>query len=357
MIHLASNLANDGSLSMHLYRDDLCGAFKNIGFTEYEMVVPKTRTGCGRLRLQWDRYVSFPAQIRKQLKRGDTLHILDHSNGHLCRANFKSVVTCHDIAEYRISDLHGYQFRLWKKRVESIRKAAAVVAISENTKRDVVELLGIPSERVMVNYYGCDPRFTPDASVRETTLRELGLNAALERDSFFLLHVGSNILRKNMVTLIKAMEILISEGLDVTLIKVGDPLMTSEHAALVHTARISNYVADVGSKSFSELLNIYRSADAFCFPSTYEGFGRPILEAQGSGCPVILADSSCLREVGADAALYHDPLDAAGLAEHISRLRSDAALVTTLRSKGLANVQLFSWERHASTFVDLYKSI
>lgn len=357
MIHLASNLAGDGSLSMHLYREDLCGAFEAIGFTDYGIVVPYSKPNCSRLRLQWDRYVAFPAKIRRQVKSGDALHVLDHSNGHLCRIHPRSVATCHDIAEYRISNLRGYQFKLWKKRVEGLRKATAVVAISENTKRDVVELLGIPDDRVVVNYYGRDPRFTPQSNVRDATLRGLGLSATLERGSFFLLHVGSNILRKNMITLIKAMELLAAEGLDVTLIKVGDPLMTSEHADLIRKAGIADRIEDVGSKSLSELQNIYRSADVFCFPSTYEGFGRPILEAQGSGCPVVLADSSCLREVGADAALYHDSLDATGLAEQISRLRSEPSLMGEVRANGLANVQRFSWERHASAFVDLYKSI
>jgi glycosyltransferase involved in cell wall biosynthesis len=357
MIHLASNLAGDGSLSMHLYRDDLLTAFEQIGFTEFMTLVPPSGIDCGRIRLQWDRYVSFPLMVHRELQQGDVLHVLDHSNGHLCRLNQKSVVTCHDIAEYRISQLRAYQLKLWKNRVESIRNAAVVVAISENTKRDLEELLGIPGERVIVNYCGRDASFTPDPSVRESTLNRLGLADAAKSGTFFLLHVGSNILRKNMTTLIKAMEILSSEGMDIKLIKVGDPLMASDHAKLIHEAGIADRISDVGTQSLSELQDIYRSVDVFCFPSTYEGFGRPVLEAQGSGCPVILAESSCLREVAGDACLYHDPLDAAALAEQISILHGDATLAESLRSRGLANVQRFSWERHASAFVDLYKSI
>jgi len=337
---------------MKLYLDDLVSAFSVIGFTDFRIIVPPTIGNPGRFRIQWERYVTFPKLISKTLAREDRLHVIDHSYGHLCAAQPKSTVTCHDIAEYRLTELRGYQLALWKKRVRDMRHASLITAISSNTKHDIIDLLGIPDERVVVNHYGHDTRFSPATVDKMQVWDAFGLSDEFARGAYMILHVGSNIHRKNIPVLLSAIAILKRSGMDVCLVKVGDRLSESKFLGMIRSLGISDCVKDLGSLSLDQLLTVYRAVHAFSFPSTYEGFGRPILEAQGCGCPSVIASSSCLAEVGGDGSLYHDPVDSEGLASQLRNILTDPETSASLREKGLRNVKRFSWEKHARLLLE-----
>jgi glycosyltransferase involved in cell wall biosynthesis len=352
MLYLAPNLGNDRSLSMKLYLDDLVSAFDTIGFSDFRIIVPPTLGNPGRLRIQWERYIAFPRLISKTLSPEDRLHVIDHSYGHLCAAHPKSTVTCHDIAEYRLTELRGHQLNLWKKRVRDMRHASIITAISSNTKRDIVELLEISEHQVAVNHYGHDTRFSPGIVDKNKVWDEFGLSDEFQRGCHMILHVGSNIHRKNIPVLLSAIAILKNSGMDIILVKVGDRLSESKYANMIRSLGISGCVKDLGGLTLDQLVTVYRSADAFSFPSTYEGFGRPILEAQGCGCPSVIAASSCLAEVGGNGSLYHDPLDCDELARQLRAILTDPDISESLRENGLKNIQRFSWDKHARLLLE-----
>ena len=352
MVYLAPNLISDGYLSMELYLSDLASALDELGFSDYAVLNPTQNPKSKGLQRQWDRYVEYPLHISRSLRREEHLHVIDHSYGHLCHFHRNNTVTCHDIAEYRLSKLRSHQLYLWKKRVEGMKSAKNVTAISENTKRDIIELLGIPEYKITLNYYGHNPAFSQRSIDRQSLANQYGLSRELERGAFILLHVGSNLLRKNMNTLLSGISMATKEGKDLILMKVGHSLHDSEYSIMMEELGISERVRDIGTLGLDGLVDAYHFADAFAFPSTYEGFGRPIIEAQGCGCPVILSSSSCLKEIGGDAALYHEPYDAADLYRCICHLMEDKGLIANLQEKGLRNVKRFSWRRHAELLLE-----
>jgi len=351
-ILLAAPLVAEQFMSMDLYAEDLAAAFSRLGGApSWARLMPAVPDRLSKIRRVWTRSHTYPALVRKAAAANPgLLHVLDHSYAHLCRNHPQAVATCHDIAEYRVSQLTGRQFRHWRWRVEGLREARHIIAISGNTKTDLMELLGIPSEKISVVHYGVDPVFCPG-------------NPASDRKAFpqlagpelKILHVGSNIRRKNIPVLIEALGQLKQAGIPFCFVKVGHEF-PPEQAAQIKAAGLEGNVIHLGLRPTPELVAIYRLCDVFVFPSTYEGFGRPILEAQACGTPVILSDSSCLAEVGQDAALYFPAADPAQLAARLLQLSDDSER-QSWTAKGIANAAGFTWEAHARGVRAVYASV
>jgi len=349
-ILLAPTLLCEGSLSMDLYAGNLIEEFQQIDDApDWKIVSPSSATSASKIKRYFLRNVAFPLAVRRQPK-GSILHVLDHSNGHLCRHYPRSVATCHDIAEYRETPLNPRQLNHWKWRVEGMKKAQKIVAISHNTKRDLIELLNIPEADIEVAHYGVDPLFKPwdrqEIANRFPELPTSGLK---------ILHIGSNIQRKNLPVLIRALGILRERKVDFTFVKIGYDFPPDQQQ-MIRNAGIQDRVLFLGNRTTEELPLIYSLCDIFVFPSTYEGFGRPILEAQACGTPVILAESSCLPEVGGDGALYFSPHDEEMLAARITELH-DSSVRQTLIHRGFANASKYTWRSHAEKVIATYKMI
>lgn len=350
-IHLAAPLLAEKTLSMDLYADDLAAALDRIGEVVYDRITPHLPPGGPKWRKLWTRSVRYPLLVRKTSRMDQgVLHVLDHSYGHLCRHHPRAVVTCHDIAEYRISQLSSTQFQRWKRRVEGMRSARHVIAISKNTAKDVTELLGIPGERVSVVYYGVDPVFKP--CDRKAALAKF---PDLSGPELKILHVGGNIRRKNIPVLIEALGLLKKTGIPFSFVKVGKRF-EPEQERLLRDTGVDRHLIYLGVRSTSELPLIYSLCDVFVFPSTYEGFGRPILEAQACGTPVVLSDSSCMAEVGGEAALYFPAEEPERLTGAILQLKNEA-LRKGLIEKGLENAKRFTWEAHARGVMEIYRKV
>jgi len=232
--------------------------------------------------------------------------------------------------------------------------ADAIAACSEATKRDIVERLGIAPDKVTVTYGAVADGFGPldPEQVRGAVTARYGLEAP------FLLFVGTLEPRKNVVGLLKAFA-AVSHRIPHTLALVGPsgwgtgPIMKA-----LRPLEAQGRVVRIGYlRGHEELAWLYAAARAFVFPSFYEGFGLPVLEALTCGCPVVTSKVSSLPEVAGDAAVYVDPEDVDSIADGILRIAEDDGLRQSLSERGLAQARQFSWRRCAETTMGIYRRV
>lgn len=309
------------------------------------------------------RHFQYSQRIRELLSdvsSAQVLHVLDHSYGHLCRDDLPCVVSCHDLAEWKTPTLPFYSHQMWKYRVRGIQKAKHFFALSESTSRDLQEIFNIPQTQITVNPLGIDSQFKPIVIDEEDFNRypQLCLLRGKKAAGFSLiLHVGSNIERKNLPILLRALKRLIDRGEPVCLIKAGDSLFKSKYLSLIHDLQLMGHLIEIEGPSVEELQRIYALSDLLSFPSTYEGQGLPVLEAQACGLPCVISMSSSLTEVGGDSVLYHDPLNSEVLAAQINNLIKSPEVRAQLIKKGFENVKRFTWGKHFSRLAEIYRNI
>ena len=270
----------------------------------------------------------------------------------------RTLLTVHDLAfllhpECADAGLREY---LEKAVPRSVRRADFVVADSENTRNDVICLLGAAPERVEVVPGGVDPAFRPvEDEARLVALRDkLGVGEAP-----FILAVGVIEPRKNHGLLFEAFRLLRDRRkLPHRLVVVGRRGWLWED--IVEQAERSPYrdeILFVGYVPEADLAAMYSAAEVFAFPSLYEGFGLPPLEAMACGTPVVVSKSSSLPEVVADAGLQVDPHDADGLAAALELLILDESLRSDLRRRGLERAALFTWQAAAQQLLAVYRRL
>ncbi len=270
----------------------------------------------------------------------------------------KTIVTIHDCIHLRfpqyLPNRLAYAYArtsLWLATHRSNR----ILTVSAASKRDILKYFHVPPEKIDVIYNAIDERFgeAPDpqeiAHVRER----------YQLDDRFVLYAGNIKPHKNLERLIEAFFTLRKSGFEqVKLLIIGDEI--SKYATLrraVHKYKLHKHVRFFGFVPDKTLAILYRLADVFVFPSLYEGFGLPPLEAMASGTPVITSNVSSLPEVVGDAALLIDPYDPEAIAEAIRRVLSEPALRSDLRERGFRRVREFSWERSVSRVRDIYEEV
>lgn len=268
------------------------------------------------------------------------------------------VVTIHDLwldryPQYSAKVL-GQRASFYRTRRTAWR-ARRVITVSEHSARDIASLYGLPRGRIAVIPNGVSGDFYPqrDASDREALRRRFGVPT--ER---FILFVGGADPRKNHRVLLEACAREAERLREVSLVLVGD--VAHRFGNMRDTAERLNLAARVvcpGRLPLQDLRLLYSHAAIFVFPSIYEGFGMPVLEAMACGAPVITSSTTALPEVAGDAALLVDPYDAGALAAAIRRLIEDRALGAALRDKGLERVKQFSWGHAARLTMDLYREV
>jgi glycosyltransferase involved in cell wall biosynthesis len=288
----------------------------------------------------------------------DVFHGLDHIGVPLFRKVGRYVATIHDLIPLLWPQFVTRRHRLVVAAAcRRLRHQADLVIVpSEATKADVVHQLQMNPERIVVIPWGCDERFQPR--------RDLDRFAVIQRKyhlpARYLLFVGTLEPRKNLITLLKAYAILRAERLDhdVKLVVVGrkgwlyeEIFATVKRLALHADVLFTDFVAD------EDLPELYRGALLLVFPSLYEGFGLPILEAMASGIPVIASNTSSMPEVAGEAALLIDPRTPEAIAEGMAQILADDQLRKTLTQKGLARAQCFTWERVAQQTLALYAAL
>ena len=276
----------------------------------------------------------------------------------LHRKKSKIVTTMHAI-EALVLSLEGSEFgeirfpRLKRYILEKLfSKVDAVITISNHSKKDLMEYLKIPEEKIKVIYHGIDKIFRPIDGANHA-IRRYGI------DSPFILHVSNYAPRKNPETLIKAFHKLKKEKMvNHKLVIAGRRWERSGIYDFVKKLDLQNDVIFTGNVPREDLVSFYNAADMFVYPTIYEGFGLPPLEAMACGCPVISSNVTSMPEVVGDAALLlGDPLDSQDLAEKMYSVLIDEDLRNKLREKGLKRAKIFSWEKCARETLEVYHQV
>ena len=261
------------------------------------------------------------------------------------------VVTIHDLSFIHFSNLFRPANRLYLTVLTrlSARRARRLIAVSAHTAAESARLLGVPPERIDVVHHGVDPSFHPLPADEVTTFRRRqGLPAR------FVLFVGTLEPRKNLVRLVEAFA-RIRDGRVVLVLAGGRGWLYDELFARVEALGLSDEVIFPGYVMNEELTLWYNAATVLAYPSVYEGFGLPVLEAQACGTPVLTSNLSSLPEATGDAAVMVDPYDVEALAEGLNRLLTDELLRRELHERGLAHAGRFTWSRTAQETAGVYR--
>lgn len=262
-------------------------------------------------------------------------------------------VTVHDLSFIRYPHLFTAKQRIWHSLVRPmrlVRRASAVIAVSVHTKRDIVESFGIPEERIHIVHPGVAENFRP-VPERETV--EVRKKYGLDRP--YLLYLGALEPRKNIPTIISAFERL-PDGIDLVLAG-GSGWMNRPVLKRMADSPAAPRIKRIGYVNENDKPALYSAATAFVYPSFYEGFGMPPLEAMACGTPVITSFSSSLGEVVGDAGLLVDPHSMRELAEAMQEIVSDGLLRERLGERGVERAKHFTWERSAAQLEEVLGSL
>jgi glycosyltransferase involved in cell wall biosynthesis len=270
----------------------------------------------------------------------------------------RSVVTIHDCIHLMFPQYLPNRFAFGYARASiatASRRATRVLTVSESSKRDILRFVDLPADKIDVIYNAYDERFTVEP-LEEDVIR---VRDRYQLHDEFVLYAGNVKPHKNLERLIEAFHLVRNRGLDrLKLVMIGDEI--SRYAALrraVHQHQLHRYVRFLGYMPEETLAVMYRLAAVFVFPSLYEGFGLPPLEAMASGTPVVTSNVSSLPEVAGDAAVLVDPYDPTAIADGIYRVLSDAHLRRDLRRKGLARASQFSWDESVRRVRAIYGEV
>lgn len=251
------------------------------------------------------------------------------------------VLTVHDmIIELYPEFINSPQFVKRKKKL--VDNAAHIIAVSENTKRDIINVFGTSADKISVTYHA-------------SSLTNGG-NKPQNLPAKYILYIGDRRLGyKNFSFFVSSIQPILQTNKDLYVVCTGDSFTPEEN----------NYFESLGIKdqlknifvADSDLLGLYTSAEMFIYPSYYEGFGIPILEAFQAGCPVVLSNSSCFPEVAGDAGIYFDPKSPVQLRVAISTLLDNAKLKQDVVNKGRLRLQNYSWAKTAMQTADIYRNV
>ncbi len=266
------------------------------------------------------------------------------------RTCVKTIVTIHDLIFLRHPELYPRIDRriYFRKTLNAVRSADRIIAISGQTRNDLIELLDADEQKIRVVYQGCNPWFYD--AVKPAERARIREKYALPDQ--YLLYVGTIEERKNLFTIIRALH---EYRIDIPLVVVG--------GKTPYFDKISSYIREQQVKNIhfhhhidnADLPGIYQQSEAFIYPSSYEGFGIPVLEALNSGVPVITSKGGCLEETAGDAGLLVEPGDVEALAYAIQQVVEDRSLRKEMVDKGKAHARQFREEHTIPELMKVYK--
>lgn len=286
---------------------------------------------------------SFISEKYIEYKQPNILHNSFYSEKIIKREKIKNILTVYDmILELYYKKKLNYKNHLIKKK-NSINNSDHIICISKNTKKDLINIYNIDEKKISVVYLG-------------TNLLEKG-NKEFCKDKDFILYVGSRRDYKNFENLIKAYSISKKMKNDLNLVFFGGEKYSSADASIIKSYNLEKKNIKFISGDNSLLQSYYINASLFVYPSLYEGFGLPILEAMINSCPVVCSNTSSLPEVAGEAAEYFDPKNPEDISEKMERIIFDNNLSKELIRKGLIQSKKFSWRKCAEETLHVYKNL
>jgi len=312
-----------------------------------------------------DKFLLYPWRLRRQAAWAEVVHVCDHSNAmyvpHVrTRPN---LVTCHDVIAIQAAAgmIEGWQVsasgRVFQRLIRrGLGRAQRIACVSQRTREDLIALDIAPPERTTIVYNGLNADFRPaEPQAAAAALGALGLRP----DAPYLLHVGLDLPRKNRFAVLRAFAALAASPdaralwPQLTLVFVGPPLSASMRA-FAEAQGLAGRVHVLQDLSAEALRSVYSMALALLFPSTSEGFGWPIIEAQACGCPVLTSDIAPMNQIGGKAAMYVDPNDPEAMA---AALLAQAPRLREMREEGLRNAAQFSKAGMIDAYEQLYREL
>lgn len=269
------------------------------------------------------------------------------------KTRIPTVVTMHDLIFIRHPELYPFIDRkLYKtKYLRSCRVADRIIAVSQQTKNDLIELWGIDEKKISVVYQGCHPAFCQQVTVNQ----KQSIKKKYNLPETYLLNVGAIEPRKNQLLILKALK---AGAIDEPLVIAGRKTdYLAELQQFIEKKKLQNQVFILPNVDFGDLPALYQCASIFIYPSQFEGFGIPIVEALQSGVPVIAAKGSCLEESGGPGSRYVSPNDEADLAEQIMLVLRDNELRNNMIENGKIYAEQFSDEAIANNLLNIYTDL
>ncbi|BAZ68257.1 MAG: glycosyltransferase family 4 protein [Pelatocladus maniniholoensis HA4357-MV3] len=306
-----------------------------------------------------DKLILFPSQLREALSWADVIHICDHGNAVYTKylRNIPHVVTCHDLLAIRsaLGEFTEFKTKWTGKQIQQmilkgLDQAQKIVCVSEQTRSDLLRLSSLSESAVSLIPMGLNYPYRPMATTEaKQRLKYLGI----PQDSQFILHVGGNYWYKNRLGVLAIFDKLMLklQHPDFYLVMVGKP-MTVEMRQLITVRNLTHKVIDLVNVDNESLRSLYSSATALLFPSLYEGFGWPIIEAQACGCPVFTSNRPPMNEVGGEAAIYieadNPEIAAEKIVSYLPRLEE-------FKLQGFVNYQKFTAEGMIEKYIEIYR--
>lgn len=327
-----------------------------IQYDKRRVVVGNEQTGrvvSKGTRLPVDHPGLFMLRARPALPSYDLYHCA--FPGPAIMAPSPTIVTVHDLIKFK------YPRNKFEKAIRSVeysfvQRADHLIANSESTKRDIVNILNYPPEMVTTIHLGVGKQYRPREIDREALRSEWGLPTGTS----LALYVGSDEERKNIPTIVQACSQLRDEGVPVHFVKVGTPKDHGDRRrtmTAVERYDMTDHVTFTGRVGEDRLIDLYNLSDVFVFPSEYEGFGLPPLEAMACGTPVVTSNRASLPEVVGEAGLTVDPDDCDSLVNEIAKILTDKQYASDLTDASLSRARQFTWTQTATETARVYERV
>ncbi len=293
--------------------------------------------------------------LYREYREFDLIHFIDYSAPVLpIRTPF--IVTIHDLTYYKYPQTFTLGSRMIKRLIapNSIRNASRIIADSENTKRDIIDFFPKMEDKIRVIY--------PGTSKQEKIVDKGSIDRIKKKYEIcgkYILYTGTLEPRKNLIRLIEAYYRLVNEKkIEEKLVLAGKKgWIYKDIFAKVVELNLEKRVIFTGYVLEQDKSALYSGAELFVYPSLYEGFGLPPLEAMACGIPVVVSNAASLPEVAGDAGVYINPYEVDSIAQEIYRVLIDQKLKSDLSRKGIEQAQRFSWEKTANDIVEVYREI
>lgn len=360
-VTLVPSFSFEGWRSMEIYAQQIYEGLRFSDRWEGDVKMLKTSHAedpslLERLNLK---YLKYPNEIQKEVEKlggVGVIHHTDHGYAHLIRSNQMSVVTVHDLTHYEYPWLPKHSLYLWKKRMEMLKKADHLVAVTQNVADLLTSHLGISARKITVNYHELKVEGFL-ALDREVAKNKWAKKLKKDSSDLLVASIGMDSPKKNLEVTLRAVLECRKAGVDVKLVRMGAHFKREITKALAKELYDQDALIELGYISHESVAEVLSICDVLSFPSKYEGFGMPIMEAQAIDVPVVIADASCLPEVAGENAPKHAPDDYKELASILSNLMKDSSSRNSLIEEGRSNIKRFAPGKHIKTLEEVYDGV